>query len=197
MAQDLTTTSTHSRPSSLSNASNSYVAESLNGRCDQTRLIDALRTLLGLYYIPNETEAERARHIALFVTDLADMSDDCVWWAMREWRRTQDRRPSPASLRQLCMMRRQEAVRALPKPEPAPPPYKLADEATLKERKAILARVAKENGLVQSKSGQWTLPSEEVEAPRIPHWTETAKPDDPRYAELRRARAANPVRRTA
>lgn len=160
------------------------------------RLPDALRTLLGLYYIPNETDAERARQIALFVTDLADMSDDCVWWAMREWRRTQDRRPSPAALRQLCMMRRQEAVRALPKPEPAPPPYKLADEATLEERRAILARVAEESGMVRSKSGQWTFPSEVEEAPRVPHWTETAMPNDRRYAALRRARAGNSLMRT-
>jgi hypothetical protein len=149
--------------------------------------MDALRTLLSLYYIPNETEAERVRHVAMFIQDLADMSDDCVWWAMREWRRNNDRRPTPATLRQLCMMRRQEAVKLLPKPEPAPLPYKLADPETLEERKAILARIAAEKGLVR-RAGTWTLPSEAEEAPRVPHWTETAQPNDPRYAALKTAR---------
>jgi hypothetical protein len=191
MAADLTTTSTHSRPVSLSSASSEYAQESLYGRCDQARLVDALRTLLGVFYVPNETEAERARQIALFVQVLAEMSDDCVWWAMREWTRTQDRRPSPASLRQLGMMRRQEALAALPKPAPEPPPYRPATPEQLETRKAILARVAAEAGMVRNKHGEWTLPSELVETPRIPHWSETAGPDDPRWATLRRARAAN------
>lgn len=30
-------------------------------------------------------------------------------------------------------------------------------------------------------------------AARVPHWSETAAPDDPRFAELRRARAASPI----
>lgn len=32
-----------------------------------------------------------------------------------------------------------------------------------------------------------------VERSRAPHWTETAPPDDPKWAELERARAANPL----
>jgi hypothetical protein len=93
----------------LSSASSEYIRESLNGRCDQERLTDALRTLLGLYFVPTETQGERARQVAMFVVDLGEFSDDAVWWAIREWRRTQDRKPTPASLRQLCMMRREEA----------------------------------------------------------------------------------------
>jgi hypothetical protein len=188
----LTTTSTHSRPVSLYSASSDYAKEALYGRCDQAKLVDALRTLLGVFYVPNETEAERARQIALFVQVLADMSDDCVWWAMREWTRTQDRRPSPASLLQLGMMRRQEALAALPKYEPAPPQsYRPATPEQLETRKAILARVAAEAGMVRDRANQWTFPSELAEAPRVPHWSETAAPDDPRWATLRRARAAS------
>jgi hypothetical protein len=95
----------------LSGAANEYIQESLNGRCDQERLTDTMRTLLGLYFVPTETQVERARQVAMFVADLSEFSDDAVWWAIREWRRTQDRKPTPASLRQLCMMRREEASR--------------------------------------------------------------------------------------
>lgn len=176
---------------SLSSASNDYVRAVLETRCDQGRLIEAMRTLLGLYYQPNETPEERARQVAVFVQDLADMSDDCVWWAMREWRRNNDRRPSPATLRQLAMMRRQEATKLLPKPKQAPPPYALATPEQLAERKAIMGLVLGSNGFVREPSGQWTLPSEQDAPERVPHWSESAAADDPRWAEVRRARAAS------
>ena len=183
---------TSSRPPSLSGASPSYVHASLYGRCDQATLIDPIRTTLGLYFVPNETPEERMRQVAMIVEALADMSEDCVWWALREWRRTQDRRPSPAALRQLCMRRRQEAVACLPKPEPAPAPYREAAPEDLAERAAILARVCGSAGFVQTQHGQWTLPEEEKDKPaRVPHWSETAAPDDPRWEQLRRSRAAS------
>ena len=72
MPNDLTPISKTSKPVSLYSASNSYLDAALNSRCDQTVLIDALRTLLGLYYQPNETSEERARQIASFVADLSE-----------------------------------------------------------------------------------------------------------------------------
>ena len=105
MATDLTPTSTTSRPVSMSTASNSYLEAACSTACNLRRLIDALRALLGLYYQPDEPAHHRARQIALFVKDLADQSDDAVHWAIDEWRRNHDRRPTPASLRQLAMMR--------------------------------------------------------------------------------------------
>jgi hypothetical protein len=175
----------------LSNASNDYIEKSLNGRCDQIRLTDSLHTLLGLYFIPNESDAERARQIAVFVLDLADMSEDCVWWAIREWRRTETRRPTPAGLRQLAMMRRHEASKRRRVPVPPTliePPRR---DTTMEERKEILAKIAKDLGLVKGRDEQWTLPSDLTPAPRVPHWSEGAKADDPRYAALRKARAEN------
>ncbi len=155
--------------------------------------MDSLRDLLGLYYQPNETVDQRTRHIALFVKDLADMSDDAVGWAIQEWRRTQDRRPSPASLRQLCMMRRHEASEQTAgrrPPDPAPYGDATIGEEERARREAIVAKCAKASGFVQTKHGQWTLPSEAPEAKRVPHWSETAAPTDPRFIELRRARRA-------
>lgn len=182
---------------SLISASNEQIAAVLHGQCDQGRLIDALRDLLSLYYQPSETTEIRARQIALFVKDLSDMSDATVGWAIDEWRRHQDRRPSPASLRQLCMMRRAEATKAAEmRREPAPAPYQPAEISAEENarRTEVLERVAKSAGFVQTQHGQWTLPASEKDKPkRVPHWAETAAPDDPRWAQLRAARAESPL----
>lgn len=195
MSQDLTTTLTPSRPVSLFSASNEYLTDVLTGRCDQERLTDALRQLMGHFYQPNETPQMRMLLIADFVRDLADMSDEAVSWAIREWRRTHDRRPSPASLRQLCMMRRHEADAAFKARRPrevGPQMWNPATPEQLAERKGAMDRIARSAGFVRDASGQLAFPPKPEDAPkRIPHWSETAAPDDPRWAELRRARAMN------
>jgi hypothetical protein len=193
MANDLTINSTHSRPVSLISASNEQIAAVLHGQCDQARLVDSLRDLLSLYYQPNETTDMRARQIALFVKDLSDMSDATVFWAIDEWRRTMDRRPSPASLRQVCMMRRFEANKALAlrkAPEAAPYETNEISPDEKAKRAAILERVSKAAGYVKTEHGQWTLPEDPKAKPaRLPHWSETALPDDPRWGMLRKSRA--------
>lgn len=176
-----------------SNASNDYLAAALASRCDQVKLADALRTLIGLYYQPNETEEERVRQIALFIGDLSDMSDDNVWWAMREWRRTQDRRPSPAALRQLCMARRHDLDREEKSRRPrdvGPQMWSPATPEQIAKRKSIMDRVAAQAGFVRDKEGALAWPSRPDDKPtRLPHWSETAAPDDPRWSALRAARA--------
>lgn len=177
-----------------SSASNDYLADALGTRCDQPRLAGALRTLLGLYFQPGETPEERARQIATFVADLSDMSEDNVWWAMREWRRTHDRRPSPASLRQLCMVRRMELTRAMARRSPVeePAPFQVLTDEERAHRKAVVASAAAACGFVKNQHGQWELPPLEGR-PRLPHWSKTAAPEDPRWAALRKARAANAI----
>jgi hypothetical protein len=66
----------------------------------------------------------------------------------------------------------------------------------LAERKGTMERVAKSAGFVRDGGGQLAFPPKPEDAPkRIPHWTETAAPDDPRHAVLRKARAENAVAR--
>jgi hypothetical protein len=95
----------------------------MHGQCDQERLVWAIRDLLSLYYQPDDSAEMRARQIALFVKDMGEFSDDCAFWAIDEWRKAHDRRPTPAALRQMAMMRKQEAFKAaerLKRAEPEP-----------------------------------------------------------------------------
>lgn len=191
----MTTFSATSRPPSLFAASNDYLAEAMRGRCDQDRLITTLRDLLSLYFVPDESAEMRVRQIALFVKDMSEFSDDCALWAVDEWRRNHDRRPSPAALRQLAMMRKQEAFKAGERFRKPPEPERFIEPDPVK-RAANLERINRDLGMVLHR-GQYATPRYVAEAERVerrrPHWTETAAPDDPRWADLRRARAANPL----
>lgn len=157
--------------------------------------MDDLRDLLGLYYQPNETDAHRARQIALFVKDLADMSDATVQWALTEWRRTQDRRPTPATLRQLCMVRRSEASQQMssrrPKPSEAEFRQEISD-AEREHRKAVIADVAARCGMIQA-GQQLAWPKNAEPEHRTLHWSETASPEDRRWQDLQRAREQNAI----
>ena len=157
--------------------------------------MDDLRDLLRLYFVPSETPEAQVRQIALFVKDLEEFSDDCVWWAIREWRRNETRRPTPASLRQLCMMRRQEALKAATRPEVKPPatgdggevtPFMAPlSDAEKERRRGVIAQCAKSAGL--KFDGRQVVPDIPTK-PRTPHWSEIAKPDDPRWKALKEAR---------
>lgn len=191
MPNDLTVTSTNSRHVSLYSAPAEYRREALNGKCDAGKLAKALKTLLGYYFVATETPEERARQIAQMAMDLSEFSEDCVWWAMREWRQKHDRKPTPASLRQLCMMRRHEALKAAPRPEPdrsqtgAEPFMAPLSDDEKERRRAVIAKCAKAAGM--NFDGRQVVPDISTK-PRTPHWSEIAKPDDPRWKALKEAR---------
>lgn len=193
MANDLTTHSLPPMPALPRSLSTEALRAALDGRCDQDRLLRGIRDLLGLYWQPSDTPEERARQAMLFVRDLAEFSDDVVHCALREWRRQHDRRPSIAALRQLCMARRHDLTAEVnARRPPAPAPYQPV-EITAEERahrEAVIGKAATDAGFVRNQHGQWELPADQKDKPaRIPHWSETAAPDDPRWAQLRRALA--------
>jgi hypothetical protein len=163
----------------------------LHGRVDQLRLKKALEDLVRPHFY--ERPEDRIRDVAVLINDLAEFSNDVAGWAVREWRLRWDRRPTSAALRQLCMNRRHELMAEVnARRPPEPEPYQTT-EITPEERDkraAVLERVAKASGFVQTQHGQWTLPAAEKDKPkRVPHWSEGAAPDDPRWAMLRKARA--------
>lgn len=159
----------------------------MHGRCDQSRLVDALRDLFSVYYQPDETTAMRARQIALFVKDMAEFSDDCAFWAIDEWRRTQDRRPSPASLRHLAMTRKQEAFSAAKRSAPRPAPEPAYVEPDPAKRAQNLQRIGFAMASLASAHDA------ERRNREAPHWSHVAAPNDPRLAQLEMARKANPL----
>lgn len=61
----------------------------------------------------------------------------------------------------------------------------------LEERRRIFERIATSLGMIRDKRGRITTAArlrETTAKPRPKHWTETAGPDDPRWAALRKAR---------
>lgn len=154
-----------------------------------------MRDVLGLYWQPSDAPEERARQALLFVRDLAEFSDDVVTFALREWRRSHDRRPSIAALRQICMARRHDLAAENKRRAPHEPAgfYQAGpvSEDEKLERKAVVERVAQQAGLSKEPTGQWTLPprkgtAEDTETP-FTHWTQRVSAEAA-AAQLRRAR---------
>lgn len=113
-----------------SNLSDREIGEALDGRCNQARLARSLRDLLKPYFA--ESPEERAREVAIFVQDLAEFSEDVAFWAVREWRLNEDRRPTSAGLRKFCMARRADLVREQRRRAPlelAPPVVRPSSES--------------------------------------------------------------------
>lgn len=133
-----------------SSLSDGAIQTALNGRCDQERLLRGIRDLLGIYWQSNDTPEERARQALLFVRDMSEFSEDVVTAALSQWRRGNDRRPTIAGLRQLCMKRRYElTVERKRRDQPAPEqPFQLS-ETERERRRAQLAAIMKEAGFAR------------------------------------------------
>lgn len=157
-------------------------------------LLRAIRDLLGLYWVPADGPDERVRQAALFVKDLSGFPEAVVFFAIHEWRTRQDRKPSIASLHQLCMVRQHGLMKRLKDLTPPPVVYaKPLDADEIARREAIVAGALSNAGFTKRPTG-WVSPglvAEEKAEVRRPHWSETAGPDDIRWAALRKSRAAN------
>lgn len=181
----------------LSSHSRQELSAALAGTCNQAKLAIAIKDLLGLYWIAADSPEDRARQIALFVRDLAKFPEAVIAYAVHHWRTTQDRRPSIASLHQLCMARQHALAQRLdyldgnayrPAPHIGPEPT----TAEIESRRAFVETTLAQAGFQKRTTG-WVSPgivAEEAISPkRVPHWSETASPDDPRWIALRQARA--------
>ncbi len=194
MPNDLTTPAKTSPLALLSSHSRQEISAALSTPVDQAKLFQAIKDLLGMYWIAADMPEDRARQIALFVKDLAKFPDAVVAYAVHDWRTRQDRRPSIASLHQLCMTRQVALIQRRDALFEAEQGQSSAPEPTPEEmarREEFMARALDTAGFAKRKAG-WLMKTEIAEAedkPRIPHWSETAAPNDPRFAALRKARA--------
>jgi len=202
MPNDLTPRLTTSPLALLTSRSFREINAALAEPVDQAKLARALRDLLGLYWVAADAPEERARQIALFVKDLSKFSEAVVAYAIHEWRTREDRRPSIASLHQLCSRRQFELLEhrdrliEAERVEPAPQPM---SEGELEERRIRVEGILQDSGFTKRREG-WIMNSQAAEErvkeeARAPHWSETAAPDDPRWAAVRKAREANPLMR--
>lgn len=94
--------------------------------------------------------------------------------------------PTWAELERECLMYaspRVEMLRAVRRPIPPTPPE--STPPTPEERAKVEAEIRALVKSLEAKARQ--------EQQRVPHWSETAKPDDPRWKSLRKSRAANPL----
>lgn len=170
------------------------------GRCDTDRAQQQVRDLMRVYWQPNEPAEDRVRYETLIVKDLAQFSDWAVASALKEWRRTMAKRPTPADLIALCSRYRQNAVvqrnARLGPIQPGPTATHAGHSSTISEAcRASFKRIAAEAGFVEHQ-GEWITQAhrddlDTVETQRPPHWTEREETAG-RWADaLRRARAGN------
>jgi hypothetical protein len=170
---------------------------------DQGWRVRALGELLDIWF-PERSDA-RTRLVATFVLDLEEFPCAVVRSAIDEWRREQDRKPTPAALRQVCARIRHELHRSRDLAlRPAPPNreaeiaerIKTIPQETIDQRRETAERLLQRCGFVR-RSGRVmsrTLAADldaEADKPKPAHWSETAAPDDPRWEILRKSRAAN------
>ena len=116
-----------------------------------------------------------------------------------DWEKTGIRRPSPAEIGILASRALKEITDELAKRKantaPPPEPRRTVDTA---EAERIMQRAgftAKRMEAVRKSPMANTFADAEAihDAPRVPHWTETADPNGSDMAQLRAARDANPI----
>lgn len=85
-------------PDSQSHSSSSQSAKEAKRRA----IAEKVGTLLNHYWTPADDPRVRARTAADWIADLIEFDFDVVAEACDEWRRGQERRPTPAGLRAIC-----------------------------------------------------------------------------------------------
>ncbi len=160
-------------------------------------------TTLALYFDPDLDPETKAGIRQAFVVALCDRPLWAVTRAFDAWVRTMQRRPSPGEIgiladRELRPMTDELARRQRDQREREEAERQRRDAVVSKDAAAqIMARAGFTPGRMAAVArAPMSLTFAEAEriseAPPVQHWTETADPDGPEMAALRRARDANP-----
>jgi len=163
-------------------------------------------TVLAAYFDPDIDPETKAALRQEFVVALKDFPDWAVQKAFDVWVKTMTRRPSPGEIvilaaRETEVIHRELKIRA--DDEAARREYENRVEMTedqLARRREVAEQTIRAAGFTKERSEQFkraplALTFAEAEAkakePDRPHWSESAPPEDPRWEQLRRARAQN------
>lgn len=157
--------------------------------------MERTRVCLSCFFEPNMAAEDRAAMMDEFGRALRDFPRWAVSKAFDVWMRTSQRRPSPGEIailagRELKTVTDEIALRRKLEVQPEPPRSK-PDPAAAAE---ILNRAGwTPNRMAAIRNAHPMVGSmDEAEtaraSARVPHWSETASPEDPRFAALRKAR---------
>lgn len=199
--------STASLMASLRAQSTSTLQAAIRGNTqDATARAEILRmanTTLALYFDPDLDPETKAGIRQAFVVALCDKPLWAVTRAFDAWVKTMQRRPSPGEIgiladRELRPMTDELARRQRDQHEREEAERQRRDAVVSKDAAAqIMARAGFTPGrmaaVARAPMALTFAEAERIsEAPPVQHWTETADPDGPEMAALRRARDANP-----
>ena len=190
---------TANMPVALAQAKSESLTQAIHSPNDDGFTVERARVCLKLYYDPDMDAQDRADMLNLFAKALQQYPKWAVARGFDDWEKTGTRRPSPAEIGILAGRAVKEITDELAKRRvnSAPPP-KERQPVDAAEAERIMQRAgftAKRMEAVRRSPMANTFADAEAvfDAPRKPHWTETADPDGPDMAQLRAARAANPL----
>jgi hypothetical protein len=135
-------------------------------------------------------EVDEALRLEAYASRLRQFPADIVRHVLvaRTWRFWPTWEELEKACRAMASGRRSMVAALMREPEAPPPPRPVLSEEELQRLAAETAAIIE---------GLKARVAEEASPSRERHWSETAKPDDPRWEMLRKSRAANPIVKAA
>ena len=180
---------------SLRARSTEALTQAIHSAGDEAYVLERTRVCLSCFYEPDMLPEDRAAMMDEFGRALRAFPRWAVSKAYDAWMRTAHRRPSPGEIAilagrelktvtdEIALRRKFEVAPEAPrsKPDPAAAAEILSRAGWTPSR---MAAIRNAHPLVGSMNEAETARA----TARVPHWSETAAPDDPRFTALRKAR---------
>ena len=169
-------------------------AEPVNVGQHATWIAGRAQTLLSHYFSPDLSPEVVEAAIDDWVKALISVPRHAIETACETYLRDQPRRrPTPGDIRQrgLAHMASTTKRQALPPADPPRAEPRVSAEEAERICRAAGFTAQRIEILTRQPMARTLEEAVQVKEHRKPHWSETCAPDDPRMAELRRARAAN------
>jgi len=201
----------HQKPHSIQHIVNMHVAslrarsdadltQAIHSPSDDGFTVDRARICLKHYYDPDMSADDRAEMLDGYARALSTYPRWATAKAFDDWEKTATRRPSPGEIvilagRAVKTLTDELHSRRPPLPPPLPPapePDPISPE--------VAAEIMAKAGFTPQRiltiqrapmAATFAEAEERMAVPDRAHWSETAKPDDPAWEQLRRARAEN------
>ena len=190
---------TANMPAVSAQARSESLMQAIRSPNDAGYTVDRARVCLKLYYDPDMDQSDRAAMLDRYAQALSAYPKWAVARGFDDWEKSGVRRPSPAEIGILASRAMKELTDELAKRKsiaaPAAPERKPVDAAEAERIMQQAGFTVKRMDALRKSPMAVTFAEADAKAnaPRKPHWTETADPDGPAMAQLRAARAANKI----